>query len=95
LEIATGGGATVLNRTDIGRIAPGMAADLAIFDLNDLAFAGALHDPIAALALCGPTAPLHTLVNGRFLVRDRRLTTIDLGKLVHRHNELAKNLVNG
>ncbi len=95
LEIATVGGATVLNRTDIGRIAPGMAADLAIFDLNDLAFAGALHDPIAALALCGPTAPLHTLVNGRFLVRDRRLTTIDLGKLVHRHNELAKNLVNG
>jgi cytosine/adenosine deaminase-related metal-dependent hydrolase len=95
LEIATVGGATVLNRKDIGRIAPGMAADFAIFDLNDLAFAGTLHDPVAALALCGPTAPLHTVVNGRFIVRDRQLTTIDLGKLVHRHNRLAANLIDG
>jgi cytosine/adenosine deaminase-related metal-dependent hydrolase len=95
LEIATVGGAQVLNRTDIGRIAPGQAADLAIFDLNDLQFAGALHDPVAALAFCGPVAPLHTLVNGRFVVRDRRLTTIDLGKLIRRHNHLAKSLING
>ncbi len=95
LEIATVGGAQVLNRTDIGRIAPGMAADLAIFDLNDLQFAGALHDPVAALAFCGPVAPLHTLVNGRFVVRDRRLTTIDLGKLIRRHNQLAQALING
>jgi cytosine/adenosine deaminase-related metal-dependent hydrolase len=95
LEIATVGGAAVLNRTDIGAIAPGMAADLAIFDLNDVAFAGALHDPVAALTLCGPIAPLHTLVNGRFVVRDRRLTTIDLGSLVRRHNRLAHILING
>jgi cytosine/adenosine deaminase-related metal-dependent hydrolase len=95
LEIATVGGAQVLNRTDIGRIAPGMAADLAIFDLNDLQFAGALHDPVAALALCGPVPPLHTLVNGRFVVRDRRLTTLDLGALIRRHNQLAAQLING
>jgi cytosine/adenosine deaminase-related metal-dependent hydrolase len=95
LEIATVGGAQVLNRKDIGRIAPGMAADLAIFDLSDLAFAGALHDPVGALALCGPVAPLHTVVNGRFVVRDRRLTTIDLGNLVRRHNQLADVLING
>jgi len=95
LEIATVGGAAVLNRTDIGAIAPGMAADLAIFDLSDLAFAGALHDPVGALALCGPVAPLHTVVNGRFVVRDRRLTTIDLGNLVRRHNQLADVLING
>jgi len=95
LEIATVGGAQVLNRADIGCIAPGMAADLAIFDLNDLTFAGALHDPVAALALCGPIAPLHTLVNGRFVVRDRRLTTIDLGRLIRRHNQLAADLING
>ncbi len=95
LEIATVGGAQVLNRTDIGCIAPGMAADLAIFDLNDLQFAGALHDPVSALALCGPVAPLHTLVNGRFVVQDRRLTTIDLGKLIRRHNQLAEVLING
>jgi cytosine/adenosine deaminase-related metal-dependent hydrolase len=95
LEIATVGGARVLNRTDVGALAPGMAADLAIFDLNEAAFAGALHDPVAALAFCGPVAPLHTVVNGRFVVRDRQLTTIDLGKLVGRHNRLAADLING
>ena len=95
LEIATVGGAQVLNRMDIGRISPGMAADLAIFDLNRLEFAGALHDPVAALAFCGPIAPLHTMVNGRFVVRDGRLTTVDLGKLVSRHNQLAAELVAG
>jgi cytosine/adenosine deaminase-related metal-dependent hydrolase len=95
LEIATVGGARVLNRTDVGALAPGMAADLAIFDLSEAAFAGALHDPVAALAFCGPVAPLHTVVNGRFVVRDRQLTTIDLGKLVGRHNRLAADLING
>ncbi len=95
LEIATLGGAKVLNRTDIGRIAPGMAADLAIFDLNRLEFAGAQHDPVSALAFCGPVAPLHTVVDGRFVVRDGRLTTIDLGALVRRHNELSARLVDG
>jgi cytosine/adenosine deaminase-related metal-dependent hydrolase len=95
LEIATLGGAQVLGRSDIGAIAPGMAADLAVFDLDQLAFAGALHDPVAALAFCGPVAALHTLVNGRFVVRDGRLTTVDLAALVRRHNELAASLVNG
>ncbi len=95
LEIATVGGARVLGRTDIGHIAPGMAADLAIFDLNRIEFAGALHDPVAALALCGPVAALHTLVGGRFVVRDGRLTTVDLARLVSRHNQLAADLVDG
>ena len=95
LEIATIGGAQVLNRTDIGQIAPGMSADLAVFDLNRLEFAGALHDPVAALAFCGPVSPQHTLVGGRFVVRDGKLTTLDLGRLVSRHNQLAAELVNG
>ncbi len=95
LEIATIGGAQVLGRNDVGRLAPGMAADLAIFRLDGLAFAGALHDPVAAMAFCGPVAPVHTLVNGRFVVRDGQLTTLDLGKLIARHNQLAAELVNG
>jgi cytosine/adenosine deaminase-related metal-dependent hydrolase len=72
-----------------------MAADLAIFDLTALDFAGALHDPLAALAFCGPVKPVHTLVNGRFVVRDGRLTTVDLGALVRRHNQLAAILIDG
>jgi cytosine/adenosine deaminase-related metal-dependent hydrolase len=95
LEIATVGGARVLGRTDIGHIAPGMAADLAIFDLMRVEFAGALHDPVAALAFCGPVPALHTVVNGCFVVRDGRLTTVELGKLVGRHNQLAAQLVDG
>jgi cytosine/adenosine deaminase-related metal-dependent hydrolase len=95
LEIATLGGARVLGRSDIGHIAPGMAADLAIFDLNRLEFAGALHDPLAALAFCAPVGALHTLVGGRFVVRDGHLTTVDLAKLVSRHNQLAAELLDG
>lgn len=63
--------------------------------LNRLEFAGALHDPVAALAFCGPVGPQHTIVNGRFVVRDGRLTTVDLGALIRRHNQLAVALVNG
>ena len=49
LGLATRGGARVLGRDDIGSLAPGKAADLAMFDLNRLAYAGAWHDPLAAL----------------------------------------------
>jgi len=53
LALATRGGAQVLGRPDIGHLAPGLCADLALFDLRTLAFAGgAVHDPLAALLLC-------------------------------------------
>jgi 8-oxoguanine deaminase len=93
LEIATRGGARVLGRDDIGTLAPGMAADLALFDLRTLGLAGgAVHDPVAALLLCAPTSARHTIVNGRVVVRDGELTTVDLGPLLERHNRLAREL---
>ena len=95
LEMATRGGAQVLNRADLGQIAVGKAADLAVYDLNQLAFAGALHDPVAALAFCGPVGAAYTVVNGRVVVREGRLTTIDLPQLVARHNRLARELAAG
>jgi cytosine/adenosine deaminase-related metal-dependent hydrolase len=95
LEIATRGGARVLGRDDIGHIAPGMAADLAIFDLNQPAFAGALHDPVAALIFCGPVSAAYTIVNGAVVVREGRLETIDARALVARHNRLAAELLAG
>ena len=95
LEIGTLGGAKVLGRDDIGALAPGMAADLAVFDLNTIAFAGALHDPVAALAFCGPVAAAYTIANGRVVVREGRLATLDLPSLVSRHNALAAALVGG
>jgi cytosine/adenosine deaminase-related metal-dependent hydrolase len=95
LEMATVGGAQVLGRDDIGALAPGMAADLAIFDLNAVAFAGARHDPVAALVFCGSATAAYTIVNGRVVVREGQLTTVDLPALTRRHNALAGALVNG
>ena len=90
LAMATRGGAKVLGRTDIGHIAPGMCADLALFDLGTLAFAGgAVHDPVGALLLCASPLAAWTIVDGRVVVRQGQLATVDTGPLVERHNRLA------
>lgn len=92
LEIATLGGARVLNRDDIGALAPGMAADFVAFDLRTPQFAGALHDPVAALVFCAPPQAAYSVVNGRVVVREGRLTTLEIEPLVERHNALARAL---
>ena len=93
LSMATRGGAQVLGRTDIGHLAPGMCADLALFDLRTLAFAGgAVHDPVGALLLCASPQAAYTVVNGSVVVREGRLTTLELEPLVERHNRLAVQL---
>jgi cytosine/adenosine deaminase-related metal-dependent hydrolase len=93
LSIATRGGAQVLGRTDIGHLAVGMCADLALFDLRTLGFAGgAVHDPVGALLLCASPQAAYTVVNGKVVVRQGQLTTVDLGPLLERHNRLAIQL---
>jgi cytosine/adenosine deaminase-related metal-dependent hydrolase len=94
LAMATGGGAAVLGRSDIGRIAPGLMADLAIYDMTDVAYAGTVvHDPVAALTLNQTTRARYVFANGRAIVADGRLTGLDLGAAVRHHNVLAKKLV--
>jgi cytosine/adenosine deaminase-related metal-dependent hydrolase len=93
LEMATLGGARVLNRDDIGALAPGLAADIAVFDLNHVALAGALHDPPAALVFCSPVPAAYTIIGGRVVVRQGQLTTVDLPTLIERHNRLAARLL--
>ncbi len=95
LEIATLGGAKVLNRDDIGALAPGMAADFVAFDLNRIGLAGALHDPVAALVFCAPGEVALSVIDGRVVVKDGRLATLDLPVLIERHNRLARELVDG
>jgi len=92
LELATLGGAKVLGRDDIGALAPGMSADLAMFRLDQLGYAGALHDPVAALVFCTPSSVACSIINGRVVVRDGRLATVELEPLVERHNRLAMEL---
>ena len=96
LEVATRGGARVLGRDDIGHLSVGMAADLALFDIRSLGFAGgAVHDPVGALLLCAPATAAYTVVNGRVVVREGQLATLDLGPLLERHNRLAGQLARG
>lgn len=92
LEMATVGGAQVLGRDDIGKLAPGFAADLVAIDLNRIELAGAGHDPIAAAVMCGPVRIDHSWVGGRRLVEDRQLVGVDLEALVSEHNALSKTL---
>jgi 8-oxoguanine deaminase len=90
LHLATRGGGQVLGRTDIGHLAVGMCADLALFDLSTLGMAGgAVHDPVASLLLCASPQAAYTVVNGRVVVRKGRITTIDLQPVVERHNRMA------
>ena len=93
LEIATLGGARVLGRDDIGALAPGMAAELVAFPLDEAGTAGALHDPLAALLFCQPPQVVLNVVNGRVCVRDGQLATLELPALVRRHNALAQRLL--
>ncbi len=92
LEIATLGGARVLNRDDIGALAPGMSADVVTVPLDDIGVAGALHDPLAALFFCHVPRVRHSVVNGRVVVRDGQLARVDLPRLIERHNVLATQL---
>ena len=86
----------MLGREDIGHLAPGMCADLALFDLRTLGFAGgAVHDPVASLLLCASPQAAWTIVNGRVVVREGRLATVELEPLVERHNALAVQLAAG
>ena len=93
LTLATRGGAEVLGRKDIGHLAPGMCADLALFDLRTLGFAGgAVHDPVGSLLMCASPQAAYTIVNGKAVVREGQLATVELGPLVERHNQLAITL---
>ncbi len=87
LEIATRGGADVLNRPDCGRLAPGKRADMAVWDVSGIESAGS-WDP-AALLLAGPAKVKHLFVDGRQVVRDGQVVTIDLPQAIERQNQLA------
>lgn len=91
LHIATRGGAGVLGRPDCGQLAVGKRADIAIWDISGIESAGS-WDP-AALLLAGPTQVKHLFVEGRQVVRDSRITTIDMPRVIERQNRLARDLM--
>jgi cytosine/adenosine deaminase-related metal-dependent hydrolase len=93
LELATLGGARVLGRDDVGALAPGKAADLAGVRRDRLEYAGAQHDPVAALLLCAPVGVDLALVQGEVRVWAGAIPGLDLPSLITRHNALAAELV--
>ncbi|MEY2523261.1 MAG: 8-oxoguanine deaminase [Ilumatobacteraceae bacterium] len=93
LECATSGGADCLGRSgEIGVIAPGAVADIAVWRLTGPAFAGALADPIEAWLRCGPVASWHTIVNGRFVVREGNIVHNDLDDVLRTHARHAARI---
>ena len=95
LELGTRGGAEVLGRDDIGHLAVGMAADFIAVDMQTIGFAGALHDPVAALVFCTPPQVAWSVVNGRVIVREGELASAELPLIIESHNRLARELVHG
>ena len=86
---ATEGSARCLGRSDIGRIAPGMQADLAFYRLDELRFSGA-HDPVAALVLCGANRADRVMVAGRWRVVDGAVPGLDVAALKRAHGLAAR-----
>ena len=93
LHLATSGGANVLGRTDIGSLEPGKRADFFSVSMGRLAYAGALHDPLAALVFCHPGNVDTTVVEGRVIVKDGRVQSVDEEELIRKHNAIAKALL--
>jgi 8-oxoguanine deaminase len=85
----------VLGRDDIGSLEVGKRADFFAVNFNRLEFAGAWHDPIAAVVFCATPKVDLTVVEGRIIVQNGELVTLEARSLIERHNRLARDLVNG
>ncbi|HEY5895184.1 MAG TPA: 8-oxoguanine deaminase [Chthoniobacterales bacterium] len=95
LELATLGGAKVLGRNDIGSLEPGKCADFFSLNLHAINYAGALHDPVAAVVFCAPEKPKYTVINGKVVVKDGEIVTVDMAPVVETHNRCAAQLAAG
>ena len=94
LRMATVGGADILGWPEIGQIREGAAADLAIFDLERIEYAGAMADPASAPLFCGSGPRTeYTIVAGRVVVEQGRLVGVDETRLFHRANEIAARML--
>ena len=93
MRLGTRGGAACLGRDDLGSIEPGKRADLALFDVTGLATAGVEHDPVAGIVLAWPQRVRHLLVEGRFVVRDGALATVDEAALAAEAHAMARRII--
>lgn len=93
-DMATLAGARCLGFGKIGRIEEGLAADLALFNINRLEYAGSLSDPFAALVFSGIShQTAYTIVDGRIVVSDGMLTGTDEEQIIENANRIAARLL--
>lgn len=91
LRLATVGSASVLDRSALGRIAVGAAADLVMFDINDVAFAGAFaQDPLGAVMIAQPPRPRRVFVAGKPVVEAGRIGGVDWPRFIADFNQLVR-----
>jgi 8-oxoguanine deaminase len=94
LRWATRGSAACIGRPELGEIAVGKAADLALFKLDELRFSGA-GDPLAALVLCGAHRADRVMVAGHWRVVDGAIPGLDVAELIRRHSAAARKMQAG
>jgi cytosine/adenosine deaminase-related metal-dependent hydrolase len=92
LRMATRGGAACLGRDDVGSIEAGKRGDVALFDVGGLEFVGAESDPLAAVLLCNTHRVKHLWVEGRQIVDDGRLTTMDEERIVSEARQVVSRI---
>lgn len=94
LRWGTAGGARLLGRGELGTLAPGQAADLGLYALDELRFSGA-GDPVAALVLCGAHRVRHLMIAGEWRVEHGAIPGLDMELLHHEHDAAARRLRGG
>jgi len=93
LDMATRGGARCLGRAgEIGQLTVGACADIAVWPLDGVSFAGALDDPLEAWLRCGPTRPRHTIVDGQFIVENGDVVPPGTEEMLVRHRRAAQQM---
>ena len=94
LSLAIKGGSAILNYTELGSIEEGRGADLALFDLNTLQYAGGLSDPLATIVFAGYNhETAYTIVNGKVAVKEGRLVNFPEEEIVRKVNEFSARLL--
>ena len=89
---ASRGSAQLLGRQDIGELAVGKQADLALFKLDELRFSGS-HDPLSALLLCGADRADRMMIGGQWRVIDGQIEGLDVAQLIANHRQAARELI--
>lgn len=92
LTMATRGGAKILGRDDIGHLTPGMSADFIAVKLRQLGLSGTQRDPLAALVMCGPFKVDHSYINGRKIIENGQFVTLDVDRLLEKHESVMQRI---